>query len=105
MYNKEGQQGQFSPLADEITQPLPQATALNLQAFLEKHALSLRDVANASGVRMLVIWNVLHGRLIPPEQAGQIRMGLFVLTREHYRGPIPVRSAPRYTFAALQNIL
>jgi hypothetical protein len=81
-------------LADEDTQPLPAIQGLTFQLYLESHALTIRDVALAAQVRLLVIWNIQRGHPVLAEDAGKVRAALFTLTRERYRGPIPVRATP-----------
>jgi hypothetical protein len=46
-------------LADEETRPLPVIGSPDLQSYLDSHALSIRDVALAARVRLLVIWNTI----------------------------------------------
>ena len=81
----------FLHLADEETRPLPAIGSLDFQSYLDSHALSIRDVALAARVRLLVVWNIVRGNPVLPGDAGRVRAALFLLTREHYRGPIPVR--------------
>ena len=81
----------FLHVSEEQTQPLPLATSPAFQMYLDSHALTILDVAHASQVRLFVIWNILHGKPIAPADAGKVRSGLFLLTKEYYFGPIPVR--------------
>ncbi|HET8843180.1 MAG TPA: hypothetical protein VFN35_17090 [Ktedonobacteraceae bacterium] len=78
-------------IAEEDTQPLLPIASLTFYKYLESHTLTIRDVARASCVRLMVVWNILHDNPILPEDAGKVRTGLFLLTHERYRGPIPVR--------------
>jgi hypothetical protein len=78
-------------ISDETTQPLPLATSPAFQKYLDDHALNILDVAHAAHVRLLVIWNILHDKPVLPADAGKVRSGLFLLTKERYYGPIPVR--------------
>ena len=84
------------PISDEETQPLPHAASLAFQSYLDHHALTIRDVAHAAHVRLLVVWNILHGNPVLPEDAGKVRSGLFLLTKERFYGPIPVRTNNAY---------
>lgn len=84
----------FLHIADEKTQPLPSIRSLDFQLYLDRYALTIRDVALAAHVRMIVVWNILHSNPVLPEDAGKVRSALFILTREHYCGPIPVRATP-----------
>ena len=77
-------------LAQAETQPLPTLRALAFQAFLERHALTLLDVAMAGGIRLLTVWKVAHDLPISPLQAASVRAGLARLTGECYRGGITV---------------
>lgn len=85
----------FSYISEEETQPLTPIASLVLLDYMERHKLTIRDVAHASGVRLMVVWNILHNNLILPEDALRVRTGLFLLTGEHYRGSIPVRLIDR----------
>lgn len=80
-------------ISEEVTQPLAPVASLVLLNYLERHKLTIRDVARASYVRLMVVWNVLHDNPILPDDAAKVRTGLFLLTGERYRGPIPVRLA------------
>lgn len=86
-------------IADEKTQPLPLTGSLSFQLYLNRYALSIRDVALTAGVRLLVVWNILQGNPVAPEDAGKVRAALFTLTRERYRGSIPVRPLAPYPLA------
>lgn len=82
----------FLHIADAETQPLPLIATKSFQVYLAEHGLTIRDVARASHVRLMVIWNILHGRAILSADAGRVRAGLFLLTRECYSGAIAVRA-------------
>ena len=75
-------------MAEERTQPLPTLRALAFQLFLAKHELSVRDVARAARVRLLVVWNITRDLPISHQQAEMVRAGLYVLTGASYRGGI-----------------
>lgn len=82
-------------VADMETQPLPVIVPQSFQKYLERHRLTIRDVAQASHVRLLVVWNILHNNPISSEDAGRVRSGLFALTRERYHNFIQVHGVPR----------
>jgi hypothetical protein len=62
------------------------------QAYLQQHHLEALDVAIKSGVRYLVVWNILHNHPITPDQAAQVRAGLQRMVGIAYEGPIAVRA-------------
>ncbi len=78
-------------VADLITQPLPLISSLSLQVYLQRYDLTIRDVAYAAHVRLLVVWNALHNNPISHEDADMLRMTLFSLTGVRYHGPIQAR--------------
>jgi hypothetical protein len=82
----------FLHLADEDTQPLSIVAPQSFRLYMERNALTIRDVAHASHVRLLVVWNILHGNPVLPRDASKVRGGLFFLTGERYRSFIRVRS-------------
>lgn len=76
--------------ATETTQPLPNLGALTFQLFLKKYGLSIRDVALAAQVRLLIVWKITRGQPITPVQAQQVHTALSHLTQTGYRGQIAV---------------
>ncbi len=78
-------------VTEEITQPLPTLRGLAFQAFLRKHGLSLREVALAANVRLLVVWSLTRGLPIACQQAARVRAGLLRLTGTMYHGGITLR--------------
>lgn len=80
-------------VSEEKTQPLTTISSLNFKIYMERYALIIRDVAQASGVRLLIVWNILHGNSISQEDARKIRTGLFLLTGERYYEYISVRAS------------
>jgi hypothetical protein len=92
---------------DEVeTQPLPTLRALAFQAFLELHALTLLDVALASGVRLLTVWRVARDLPVTFQQAERVRAGLHRLTGARYRGGLTVQvdTQEHISFAEKQKI-
>ena len=88
--------GQLLPaqlsMSEEDTQPLPTLRGLAFRAFLNKHRLSILDVALAAGVRLLVVWNIAHDNPISRQQATMVRTGLYRLTGLEYHGGILLRA-------------
>lgn len=54
--------------------------AARFQAYLTQHNLNPIDVAVASGVRYLTIWNIQRGFRVTRLHAAKVRAGLFQLT-------------------------
>jgi hypothetical protein len=75
-------------MEEEETQPLVPLRGLAFRAFLEKHRLSLLDVARAAEVRLLVVWKITRDQPVSSQQARMVRTGLAVLTGTYYRGGI-----------------
>jgi len=87
-------------VAEEGTQPLATLRGLAFRAFLAKHELSVRDVARAAGVRLLVVWNITRDLPVSHQQAEMVRAGLCLLTGVYYHGRIALWSeqmAPQAT--------
>jgi hypothetical protein len=62
------------------------------QAYLRQHHLEALDAAIKSGVRYLVVWNILHNHPVTSAQAAQVRAGLQRVTGIAYEGPIAIRA-------------
>jgi hypothetical protein len=63
------------------------------RAFLEQHRLSLLDVAQAAGVRLMTFWNIQTGRPVRSRDAQAVRTALFRLTGLPYYGPLAEKPA------------
>ena len=61
------------------------------QAYLQQHHLEVLDVAVRTGVRYLVVWNILHNHPVTSAHATQVRAGLQRMTGIPYEGPIAIR--------------
>jgi hypothetical protein len=72
------------------TQPLPTSiiTACAFAHVLTQHHLTMLDLAQAAGVRLMVVWRALHGLPITASQAQSLRRALFDLTGVAYRGTL-----------------
>jgi hypothetical protein len=80
------------PITDQNTCPAqPLASSTNpLQAYLEYYKLSPLDVALASRVRYLTVWNILKNNPVRGTHAALVRAGLQRLTGIPYTAPIPL---------------
>jgi hypothetical protein len=92
-------------MAEKETQPQPTLRALAFQLFLAKHELSVRDVARAARVRLLVVWNITRDLPISHQQAEMVRAGLYVLTGASYRGGITLHREQTASEAAQKDFL
>lgn len=86
-------------IADEQTIPLPNLDASlvsreQFNAYLQRHHLTIRDVALEAGLRLVYVWKVSRGEPVEPRYAAYIRAALYRLTREPYRELIAVIFAP-----------
>lgn len=63
---------------------------LVFRAYLQRHGLSLLDVALAGRVRLLSVWNVQQGIPVRSEHAAAIRIGLYKLTGVPYTASIDI---------------
>ncbi|MBX5458380.1 MAG: hypothetical protein IRZ31_15915 [Thermogemmatispora sp.] len=50
-----------SPIWEQETTPLPRLSGWLLEHFLSTHQLSLREVARAAQVYLLVVWRACRG--------------------------------------------
>jgi hypothetical protein len=69
-------------------EPLPLTTEAAFQSYVNQHHLSLLDVALASQVRYLTVWNIAHQVPVRVRHAAQVRVGLQRLTGVAYTAPI-----------------
>jgi hypothetical protein len=81
--------------SEEQTQPLPNIARLTFEGFLNRHQLSMLDVARAAEVRLLTIWRVMRDLPISEQQAQQVYAGLYRLAGVPYRGRIRLHPAKR----------
>jgi hypothetical protein len=80
--------GQQAGEAEEATQPLPTISRLVFEGFLNRYQLSLLDVAQAAGVRLLTVWRVMRDLPVSEQQAAQVYAALERLAGVPYRGRI-----------------
>lgn len=75
-------------LSDQDTIPLPH-NAIAFQSYLQRHHLTLLDVAQASGVRYLTTWKIAQNQPVRCETVDIVRNALQRLTGEPFRGYLP----------------
>lgn len=73
-----------------------------LQEYIDRHRLSVLDVAGAAHVRLGILWNACRGRPVTPANATAIRGALARLTGQQYVGEIAV-TAPVIDLAAYRE--
>src|SRR5579875_1466794 len=73
------------PIWEQETIPLPRLSGWLLEHFLFTHQLSLREVARASQMPLLVVWRACRGLPLASWQAARLIQGLYALTGEPYR--------------------
>jgi hypothetical protein len=73
------------PIWEQETIPLPRLSGWLLEHFLSTHQLSLREVARASQMPLLVVWRACRGLPLAPWQTARLAEGLYALTGEPYR--------------------
>lgn len=66
------------------------------QAYLATHQLSIVDVAVMARVRLMTVWNILHGIPVRQTHAVQVRVAVGRLTGQSYRGTIVMRTEQNY---------
>ena len=82
-------------VSEQETLPLQVAgvqSAVAFQLFLKQYHLEPLQVAIASGVRYLTVWNIEHGNPVSLTHAAMVSQGLQRLTGVPYRSPIFVVS-------------
>jgi uncharacterized membrane protein YjjB (DUF3815 family) len=67
-------------------------SAVAFQSFLKQYHLEPLQVAIASGVRYLTVWNIEHGNPVSRAHAALVSHGLRRLTGVPYRSPIFITS-------------
>lgn len=65
------------------------------QAYLLRFNLHPLDVALASHVRYLTVWNIQRGNPITAAQAAQVRTGLYSLTGVPFTSPLALQKTPQ----------
>lgn len=80
------------PVSEQQTAPLPSVSspvlALTFAGYLQRHELTVLDVARAAGVPAITVWRVAHGWAVSAAHASHIRQGLYQLTGVPYAGAI-----------------
>jgi hypothetical protein len=73
-----------------MTEPgsLPFSSGAAFQSYLRAYQLSPLDVALASQVRYLTVWNIAHEVPVRNRHAALVRVGLYRLTGVPYTAPI-----------------
>src|SRR5579859_5651715 len=87
----EGRSTDALHVAEQSTLSLSQLaihSALAFQGYLKTHRLDPRQVATASGVRYLTVWNIQHGKPVRKEHSLFVRQGLHKMTGTAYTAPI-----------------
>ena len=82
------QAGEGEQRTEEATQPLPGIARLVFEGFLDRYQLSMLEVAQAAGVRLLTIWRVMRDLPVSEQQAAQVYAALERLAGVPYRGRI-----------------
>jgi hypothetical protein len=82
----------FTPIPQPEPPPLSSGAAF--QSYLQAYQLSLLDVALASQVRYLTVWNIVHQVPVRVRHAAQVRVGLHRLTGVAYTAPIALIAGP-----------
>ncbi len=75
------------------TQPLPVISRLIFEGFLTRYQLSMLEVAQEAGVRLLTIWRVMRDLPVSEQQAAQVHAALERLAGVPYRGRIRLHAA------------
>ncbi len=82
------------PIWEQETIPLPRLSGWLLEHFLSTHQLSLREVARASQMPLLVVWRACRGLPIAPWQAVRLTEGVYALTGVPYRFRLLTQEEP-----------
>jgi hypothetical protein len=82
------------PIWEQETIPLPRLSGWLLEHFLSSHQLSLREVARAAHVPLLVVWRACRGLPIAPWQAVRLTEGVYALTGVPYRFRLLTQEEP-----------
>jgi len=82
------QAGEGTQGVEEETQPQPVIGRLVFEGFLARYQLSLVEVAQEAGVRLLTIWRVMRDLPVSEQQAAQVYAALERLAGVPYRGRI-----------------
>lgn len=81
---------------EQVTQPLDVLAiqgAFFFREYLQRYHLHPLDVALASRVRYLTVWNVEHGKPVKREHAARLRRGLRQLTGVPFTAPLALLDA------------
>lgn len=76
---------------EQATQPLDMLAiqgAFLFRDYLQRYHLHPLDVALASNVRYLTVWNAEHGKPVQREHAARLRRGLRQLTGVPFTAPL-----------------
>jgi hypothetical protein len=82
------------PIWKQETIPLPRLSGWLLEHFLSTHQLSLREVARAAQMPLLVVWRACRGLPIAAWQAARLTEGLYALTGLRYRSRLVIQENP-----------
>jgi hypothetical protein len=77
------------PIEKQQTQPLPTGN-LAFRSYLSAHHLTIFDVAQASPLRLMTLWNIQHNIPIQVAREQLVRATLRRMTGVAYTGPIVV---------------
>src|SRR5579885_3668739 len=87
------QAGEGTQRVEEATQPLPVIARLVFEGFLARYQLSMLEVAQEAGVRLLTVWRVMRDLPVSEQQAAQVYAALERLAGVPYRGRIRLHAA------------
>lgn len=68
--------------------------ALCFRAYLQRYHLHPLDVAHASNVRYLTVWNVEQGKPVSRVNVARVRLGLWRLTGVPFMAPLALLEQP-----------